>query len=210
MLHPGTVKIRDASFLASANIVTGLPAPVFAEIAFAGRSNVGKSSLMNGLVERKKLVRTSGTPGCTRALNLFRIQTLEPEATIDFVDLPGYGYARRSKTERKAWGQLIEKFLVTRPGLRAVVCIVDVRRGFERDDRELIEFLDHIGKRSILVATKLDKLPRNEQKLALQKVSKPMGRPVHGVSSIKRDGLEKLWRTLLRAASIGETDGGKL
>ncbi|MBW2464661.1 MAG: YihA family ribosome biogenesis GTP-binding protein [Deltaproteobacteria bacterium] len=203
------MKIRDATFLASADIVTGLPAPVFAEIAFAGRSNVGKSTLMNGLLERKKLVRTSGKPGCTRALNLFRIETLEPEATIDFVDLPGYGYARRSKTERKAWGELIEKFLVTRPGLRAVVCIVDVRRGFERDDRELLEFLNHIKLRSILVATKLDKLPKNEQKLAVQAVTKAIGRPVHGVSGVKRDGLDKLWRTLLRAASIGETDGIK-
>jgi len=204
------VKIKDASFLASADKVSSLPAPVFAELAFAGRSNVGKSSLMNALVERRKLVRTSGTPGCTRGLNLFRIQLLEPEATLDFVDLPGYGYARRSKTERKAWGSLIEKFLTTRPGLRGVVCIVDVRRGFEDDDRELIEFLDHIEQRSILVATKLDKLPKNKRKLALKEVNDGIGRRVHGVSAESREGLDGLWRTLLRAASIGEGDEGKL
>jgi GTP-binding protein len=204
------VKIRDARFLASATKATGLPAPVFAELAFAGRSNVGKSSLMNALVQRKKLVRTSGTPGCTRALNLFRIELLEPEATLDFVDLPGYGYARRSKTERKGWGTLIDDFLKTRPGLRGVVCIVDVRRGFEDEDRELIGFLDHIKQRAILVATKLDKLPKNKRKLALKKVRDDIGRPVHGVSAVDREGVEPLWNALLRASSIGEGDPGRL
>jgi GTP-binding protein len=205
-----TVKIRDARFLASATTTSALPAPVFAEIAFAGRSNVGKSTLMNALVKRKNLVRTSSTPGCTRALNAFRVELVEPEATIDFVDLPGYGYAKRSKSERKAWGTLIEDFLTTRPGLRAVVCIVDVRRGFEDDDRELLEFLEHVERRAILVATKLDKLPKNQRKVALRKVGEAVGRRVHGVSGADEEGLDALWRTLLRAASIGEGDEGRL
>ncbi len=204
------MKIRDARFLASATTTSALPAPVFAEIAFAGRSNVGKSTLMNALVQRKSLVRTSSTPGCTRALNAFRIELVEPEASVDFVDLPGYGYAKRSKSERKAWGDLIEDFLKTRPGLRAVVCIVDVRRGFEEDDQELLAFLDHIDVRAILVATKLDKLPKNQRKLAVKKVSDAVGRRVHGVSGADKEGTGALWRTLLRAASIGEADEGKL
>jgi GTP-binding protein len=199
------MRIRDARYLASATDTGQLPPPAFAEVAFAGRSNVGKSSLMNMLLRRKKLVRTSGTPGCTRAINLFRVELAEPEATLDFVDLPGYGYAQRSKAERKSWGKLIEDFLANRPGLRGVVCIVDVRRGFEPDDLELIEFVEHVGVRPILVATKLDKLRANEQKLRLLALGKEMGRPVHGVSAETEEGREALFTAILRIAAIGPT-----
>ena len=127
-----SIQILDASFVASSTDLRTLPAPMFAEIAFAGRSNVGKSSLINSLVQRKNLVRTSGTPGCTRGINVFRVVLqAQSRAEIDFVDLPGYGYARRSKTERATWGPMIEAFLEQRPGLAAVVILVDVRRGFE-------------------------------------------------------------------------------
>ena len=116
--------IHDAQFVASATDVEGLPPPTFAEIAFAGRSNVGKSSLINCLLERKKLVRTSSTPGCTRGLNLYRL-TLRGGAQLDFVDLPGYGFAQRSKSERATrspagissepsrWGSLMRPFQPT-------------------------------------------------------------------------------------------------
>ena len=184
---------------------------MFAEIAFAGRSNVGKSSLINDLVQRKKLVRTSSTPGCTRGINLFRIK-VRPEgsddhAEIDFVDLPGYGYAQRSKAERKSWGPLIESFLRERPGLRATVVIVDVRRGLEDDDAQLIEFLRAIDVRPILVATKLDKLKKHEQKLAAQAVEKDAKMRVFPYSSTTSAGRDKLWRALLKAAHVGHGDG---
>ena len=109
-----TVEVRDARFLSAAMALGDLPPPAYAEIAFAGRSNVGKSSLINCLVARRKLVRTSRTPGCTRGINLFRVELGgDAPATLDLVDLPGYGYAKRSKQERRSWGPLIERFLGT-------------------------------------------------------------------------------------------------
>lgn len=195
------VQILDATFVAGATNYAQLPAPAFAEIAFAGRSNVGKSSLINSLVERKKLVRTSGTPGCTRAINIFRI-SLGGGAEFDLVDLPGYGFAKRSKGEKRGWGVLIEDFLSQRPGLRAVVVIVDVRRGVEEEDVQLLEFLDHVGVRALLVATKLDKLPTSQRKLALKAVQAAAPARVFGYSSETGDGRDRLWDALLREAAI--------
>ncbi|MEM1418951.1 MAG: ribosome biogenesis GTP-binding protein YihA/YsxC [Myxococcota bacterium] len=206
----GAPLILDARFLVSATSHAQLPPPLVAEVAFAGRSNVGKSSLINRLVERKKLVRTSSTPGCTRGINVFRIGVRLPgaegadrDAELDLVDLPGYGYARRSKAERRSWGPLIEGFLSERPGLRGVVIIVDVRRGLEDDDLQLLDYVRSIERRPILVATKLDKLRKNERKLALEAVGKPHRLRVHGFSSETGEGREALWRTLLRVASVG-------
>jgi GTP-binding protein len=195
------VRVADARFLASATTLDQLPPPAFAELAFAGRSNVGKSSLINSVVERKKLVRTSGTPGCTRGINLFRIE-LVGDVTLDLVDLPGYGYAQRSKSERRAWGPLIEGFLRDRPGLRAVVVIVDVRRGLEEDDRQLVEFLEHVGRKVVLVGTKLDKLPASKRVPTLAALSREAGAKVIGFSSETGEGKGELWRRLLREASV--------
>ncbi len=117
-----------------------LPAPVQLEVAFAGRSNVGKSTLLNGLMNRKGLARTSNTPGCTRTINFFSVTTRDG-LTLKFVDLPGYGYARRSKGERDAWADLIEGYLLERPTLRVVVILVDARRGVEEEEADLLELL---------------------------------------------------------------------
>jgi GTP-binding protein len=203
------ITVRDARFLASATDLARLPPPVVAEIAFAGRSNVGKSSLINSLVQRKKLVRTSGTPGATRGVNVFRIDLLvqeeeaEPRGVeIDFVDLPGYGYAKRSKAERRSWGPLIEGFLSQRPGLRAVVVIADCRRGLEDDDVELMAYLEAIGRPAILVATKTDKLPKSKRKLAVEAVGKDVGLRAMAYSAETGEGRERLLRRLLRVAHV--------
>ncbi len=223
--------VLDARFLVSATDVADLPAPMFAEIAFAGRSNVGKSSLINALLERKQLVRTSSKPGATRGINVFRIRVRTPdeatkagpaattsdgsdeeaagggpgrlEAELDLVDLPGYGYAKRSKKERRSWGPLIESFLSQRPGLRAVVLIVDGRRGLEDDDRQLLSYLAEIERRALLVVTKLDKLPKSQRKLAVRSIGEQAGVRAYGFSAVTGEGRERLWRALLREAHVG-------
>ncbi|MDH3624510.1 MAG: ribosome biogenesis GTP-binding protein YihA/YsxC [Myxococcales bacterium] len=196
--------VLDAEFIAGATSLEQLPPPIFAEVAFAGRSNVGKSSLINSLVQRKNLVRTSGAPGCTRAINIFRVRLRndETEAHLDLVDLPGYGYAQRSKAERKSWGPLIEGFLEQRPGLRGAVVIIDIRRGFEPDDAQLVEFLESIDVTPILVATKIDKLPASKRKPALAALRRQLGRPVTSYSSVSGEGRDLLWKRLVKVCSI--------
>ncbi len=200
--------VLDAEFVAGATALGQLPAPTFAEVAFAGRSNVGKSSLINNLVRRKKLVRTSGAPGCTRAINIFRvrIRTNDDEAHLDLVDLPGYGYAQRSKAERRSWGPLIEGFLRERAGLRGAVVIVDIRRGAQDDDLQLFEFLDSIGVTPILVATKIDKLPASKRKPAVAALRRELDRPLIAYSSVTGDGREALWKRILSVSSIDQPD----
>lgn len=205
------MQVLDASFVAGATALEQLPPPTFAEVAFAGRSNVGKSSLINSLVQRRKLVRTSSAPGCTRAINVFRVRlrTDGEDAHLDLVDLPGYGYAQRSKAERRSWGPLIEGFLEERPGLRAAVVILDVRRGLQADDAQLLEFLQSVDVEPIVVATKVDKLPASKRKLAVADLRKQVGLPVFPYSSISGDGRERLWRQLLRVGAIDRSDTSK-
>ncbi|KPK16999.1 MAG: hypothetical protein AMJ62_03010 [Myxococcales bacterium SG8_38] len=202
--------VLDAQFVAGATNLGQLPAPTFAEIAFAGRSNVGKSSLINSLVRRRKLVRTSSAPGCTRAINIFRVRlrTNGDEAHLDLVDLPGYGYAQRSKAERRSWGPLIEGFLSERPGLRGAVVILDIRRGPQEDDLQLLEFLRSVGVTPIIVATKIDKLPASKRKLALAALRQELSGAVIGYSSVTGDGREALWERLLSVSSIRRAENG--
>lgn len=206
--RPGD-RIVEAEFLAGATSNALFPPPAFSEIAFAGRSNVGKSSLMNCLTSRKGLVRTSGTPGCTRQVAWFRTIS-DDKATIDLVDLPGYGYAKRSKSERKDWAGLIEDYLLERATLKGVVVLIDVRRGFEEDDLELIKMLQDEPRISrpplevVLVATKLDKLPMSKHKTELAKLKSGAGLPVLGFSSVTSIGKVALWRKLRRIAGVSE------
>jgi len=191
--------VLDARLLAASAKPDGLPPPMFAEVAFAGRSNVGKSSLINMLARRHKLVRTSQTPGSTRVVQIFRLKLRGAE--MDFVDLPGYGYASRSKAERKSWGPMIENFLSNRAGLRAVLVLVDARRGVEPDDEELLSFLDSIGIRGIVVLTKCDKLGANERRTMIARFTRE-GRTAIATSSSNATGRDELWKIILDAASI--------
>ncbi len=178
-------RVVDAKFVAGAVDAASLPPPTLLEVAFAGRSNVGKSSLLNALMQRKGLARTSNTPGCTRQLNLFEVRCSDGVA-LRFADLPGYGWARRSKVERTEWQRMIEAYLGARAGLRAVVILVDVRRGVEEEERQLVEFLQQPRTVSgpplelILVATKIDKLGAAARKPELEKVMKPASRQCSG------------------------------
>jgi GTP-binding protein len=176
------------------------PEPSLPEVAFAGRSNVGKSSLINRLVNRKKLARVSNTPGRTREINFFRVND-------DFilVDLPGYGYARISKEARAAWRPLIEDYLRGSPQLRGIVELLDARHDPTRDDLQMLEFLADIGVPTILVATKTDKLPRASVPKRVRELANAAGVeedqviPFSAVTGVGRSELAEAIVSLIRA-----------
>ena len=150
--------IKHSEFITSAVKPVHYPDPVFPEIAFAGRSNVGKSSLINIIINRKSLVKTSSTPGRTRLINFFKINK-----AFVFVDLPGYGYARVPAAVRKSWGPMIEKYLLTREALKGVVLIMDIRRIPGTEELQLINFLNYLSIPNIFILTKADKLSKTKQ-----------------------------------------------
>ncbi len=199
---PGMI-IRVADFSFAAAVSSHLPPPTLPEVAFGGRSNVGKSSLLNTILERKNLVRTSKNPGCTRQINLFHAVTGGPDADLYVVDLPGYGFAARSKGERKAWGELIESYLQNRESLRALAVLVDIRRGLEPDDRQLIEFWRHVRGAAplVLVATKLDKIPLAKRRPAMMALQSSESAKVVGFSAVTGEGKTELWWHIHRAVS---------
>ena len=150
--------IKSADFVKSAVKPSHYPPAIFPEIAFSGRSNVGKSSLINTLVNRKRLVKTSSTPGRTQLINFFKINN-----ALIFVDLPGFGYAKVPKSIKKTWGPMVETYLSTRKTLKGVVLILDIRRVPGAQDLEFIEWLRYYAIPSILILTKADKLSKSKQ-----------------------------------------------
>ena len=154
--------IKNAEFIKSAVKPSHYTEPDYPEIAFAGRSNVGKSSLINTLVNRKKLVKTGSKPGMTQLINFFLIN-----GDTSFVDLPGFGYAKVSKKIRQTWGQMVETYLSTRQNLMGLVLLIDIRRGPEKEELELIDWLIASKINVIIVFTKADKLSKPKQQKAL-------------------------------------------
>jgi len=167
------------------------PAPDLKEIAFAGRSNVGKSSLLNLLTGRKKLARVSGSPGKTRTINFYIIND-----EFRIVDLPGYGYAKVSKSVSEGWGDMMERYLENRPNLVKVIQLVDIRHAPSKQDIEMYNYLRHYGLDGIVVATKADKISKNQMqkqiKLIKQTLKLSGDDKVIPVSSLKRTGYEEL------------------
>lgn len=152
------MNFQNAEFIKSVYALNQLPETDLPEIAFAGRSNVGKSSLINRLLNRRNLVKTSSKPGKTQSINLFRVDN-----RFRLVDLPGYGFARVDKKMQSAWQKLITGYLQDRENLICVVMIIDIRHELKNQDRELLEWLRHHGKKFIPVYTKADKLSGNKQ-----------------------------------------------
>jgi GTP-binding protein len=163
--------IRSLDFLGGMASADGWrPEPSLPEVAFAGRSNVGKSSLLNRLVRRKKFARVSNTPGRTREINFFRVN-----AAFILVDLPGYGYARISKEQRAGWRPLIEGYMRRIPQLRGIVQLLDARHDPTPDDRQMLDFLAELGVPSIIVFTKIDKLTPAQATTRIAELSAALG-----------------------------------
>lgn len=151
------MQVHQAEIVISAVRPEQYPATQLPEIALAGRSNVGKSSFINTLINRKNLARTSSKPGKTQTLNFYLI-----EQAFHFVDVPGYGYAKVSKSEKAKWGQMIETYLTEREQLQAVISVVDARHEPSKDDIQMYQFLKYYDIPTIVVATKIDKIPRGK------------------------------------------------
>ncbi len=193
------MKVRSAELLISCSHASQFPRPELPEVAFLGRSNVGKSSLLNALVQRKKLARTSSTPGKTRLIHFFKVEIGTVEALL--VDLPGYGWAKVGRKERASWQQLVESYLEGRSELRAALLLQDIRRDISEDETLLIEWLAERGVPALLVLTKVDKLKpmrRKERIRLLRKELDDRAVEVVATSSQSRDGMDELWRAIYR------------
>ena len=192
--------IKKADIKALAVKPSQYPEDNKAEIAFAGRSNVGKSSLLNLITGRKNLARVSGSPGKTRTINFFDVtaKCSGDAGDVDFriVDLPGYGYAKVSKKMTDDWGPMMEKFLTSRKGLRIVVQLVDSRIEPTAQDVQMYEYLRHYGLSGIVVATKSDKLKRSQLAKSLSVIRKALDLTdediIIPVSALKREGADRL------------------
>ncbi len=190
------MKVNKAELKISAVTSSQYPEDKLPEIALVGRSNVGKSSLINRLIQRKALARTSSNPGKTQTLNFYLIND-----EFYFVDLPGYGYARVSKTERARWGQFIEEYLMIRDQLAIVIMLTDLRHPPTKDDITMYQWLKYYQLPVIVIGTKADKIPRGrweqhkkqlKSQLELDKTDKLLT-----FSAIKGYGIEELWQELI-------------
>lgn len=183
--------IKEAELETVAVKASQYPEDTMPEIAFAGRSNVGKSSLLNLLTNRKSLARVSGSPGKTRTINFYKVNK-----AFRIVDLPGYGYAKVSKGMTKDWGPMMEEYFQKRQGLKKVIQLVDIRHAPSAQDVQMYEYLRHYGFDGLVVATKADKVSRNEMQknLAVIKKTLQLGPEdiIIPVSALKRSGHDKL------------------
>lgn len=189
-----TMIIRSAKFVCSAVTPEQYPPDDLPEVAFAGRSNVGKSSLINKILNRKKLVRTSKTPGRTQLLNFFEINEL-----WRFVDLPGYGYAKVPKEVQKRWRPMVENYLRTRVNLRGMVWLLDIRREVSKEDLTLWDWLRTKELTVIVVITKADKLSKNKRNKQAASIAKSLGmkaRELIQFSAISGEGKDEIWEAL--------------
>ncbi|MBN1153434.1 YihA family ribosome biogenesis GTP-binding protein [candidate division KSB1 bacterium] len=195
------MKVISADFIKSIATIEQIPAKNLPEIAFAGRSNVGKSSLINCMLNRKKLAMTSSTPGKTRLINFYEVN-----GTIYFVDLPGYGYARISQQERHSWKKLIENYILQSINLKGVIHIIDSRIGPTHLDLEMIRWLNFIERPVVVVATKADKLPRSKLQTLMHQYQKTIQEivdlPLLTFSAVNKYGKQELWHQIGKLSSL--------
>ena len=200
------MKIKNVELETVCGPTSALPINDLPEIAFAGRSNVGKSSLINTLMQRKNLAHTSGKPGKTQTINFYKVETQSTGEVLSFylVDLPGYGYAKRSKTESAKWGPMIERYLTQSAQLRALFLLVDIRLHAQESDLMMLDYARHLGKRAVIVATKADKLKKNELAKQIPLLKKELSLrdsepfiPFSALTKAGRDDLYALMESLL-------------
>ena len=191
------MRVLDSTFVISASAPSGAPPGDLPEVAFLGRSNVGKSSMINALLHRRKLARVSNTPGRTRLLNFFVVR-LEDAAkkvhAISLCDLPGYGFAKGSREESSHWKAMIEGYLKHRETLKITVALIDSRHGPTQADQDLFAWMAEVGRPVITVATKIDKIPKAQRKPQLQAIGNALdsGVPI-GFSSETDEGWDAVW-----------------
>ena len=187
--------IKQAELDIVCGVTSKLPDTGMPEVAFAGKSNVGKSSLINGLMNRKALARTSRQPGKTQTINFYKVNR-----EMYLVDLPGYGYARVSQAEKEKWGKMIEKYLHTSKNLKAVFLLIDIRHEPSANDRQMYEWILHNGYDPIIIATKLDKLKKSQVQKHLKMVRDGLqvkkGTEVIAYSAQTKQGRDEIWQLI--------------
>lgn len=196
--------IKSVEFIKSAAKGAHYPESDLPEIAFAGRSNVGKSSLINVLVNRKSLVRTSSTPGRTQLINFFDVN-----GTFTLVDLPGYGFAKVPLAVKKQWGPMMENYLAKRANLRGVILILDIRRTPVAEDIQMLKWLDAYAVKPILVVTKCDKVSKNELSKQARLIAQTLGvelGEINFFSALSRDGKDQIWQRIEEVLSVHEME----
>lgn len=199
----GYMEVKQTEFIKSAVKPKDFPATQLPEVAFVGRSNVGKSSLINVLANRKAMVRTSSTPGRTQLINFFNINN-----ALTLVDLPGYGYAKAPPELRKQWGPMIETYLARRENLKAVVLILDIRRVPSDGDLQMLRWLEMYDIPPIIVLTKCDKLSKTERARQAGVIAATIKRDkgmLLQFSALSRDGRDGVWQEIERLLGLGDT-----
>ncbi len=197
--------IRNVELETVCGITSGIPDNRLPEIAFAGKSNVGKSSLINALMNRKSLARTSAQPGKTQTINFYNINS-----AMYLVDLPGYGYAKVPESERVKWGKMIERYLHASKQLQAVFLLVDIRHKPSANDKTMYEWIVYQGYRPIIIATKLDKLKRSQVQRAVKEVREGLGLRSDDYlipfSAQTKQGRDEIWRVMDDFVGWGESE----
>lgn len=187
--------IKSLNLETVCGITSTLPNNQHIEIAFAGKSNVGKSSLINALVNRKSYARTSSEPGKTQTINFYNIND-----SLYFVDLPGYGYAKVSQELKAKWGKLIERYLTTSQMLRIIFLLVDIRHAPSQNDKDMYDFIVNSGYNPIIIATKLDKIKRSQQAKQIKLIKTGLNvipdTPIIPFSAQTKQGRDELWELI--------------
>lgn len=186
------MKIKNVSLETVCGISSIIPENDKPEIAFAGKSNVGKSSVINSLVNRKSLARTSSQPGKTQTINFYNVND-----TLYFVDLPGYGYAKISESVKEQWGEMIERYLNKSKQLKVIFLLVDIRHEPSQNDKMMYEWIVYHGFKPVIIATKLDKISRNQMAKNIKIIRESLGAgseiKIIPFSSVTKQGKEEIW-----------------